>query len=43
LIISEERGTISLAEAGNIELITNNNELRQRLQELMVIDTGAVE
>ena len=28
LIISEERGTISIAESGNLELITNNNELR---------------
>ena len=43
LIISEERGTISIAEAGNIELITNNNELRQRLQELMAVDSGVAE
>ena len=43
LIISEERGTISIAENGNLELITNNNELRQRLQELMAMDPGASE
>lgn len=43
LIISEERGTISIAESGNLELITNNNELRQRLQELMVVDPGVAE
>ena len=43
LIISEERGTISIAESGNLELITNNNELRQRLQELMAIDSGVSE
>ena len=43
LIISEERGTISIAEAENIEIITNNNELRQRLQELMAVDSGVVE
>lgn len=43
LIISEERGTISIAEAGNLELITNNNELRQRLQELMAVDSGISE
>lgn len=43
LIISEERGTISIAENGNLELITNNNELRQRLQELMAVDSGVSE
>jgi diadenylate cyclase len=34
IAISEERGTVSLAINGEIEIMTSNNELRQRLQEL---------
>ena len=34
IAISEERGTVSLALNGEMEIMTNSNELRQRLQEL---------
>lgn len=40
IIVSEEQGTISIAANGSLELVTNNNELREKLQTLMTIDTG---
>lgn len=40
LIVSEERGTVALALNGQMELMTNNNELRQRLQNLMSTSIG---
>ncbi len=40
LIVSEERGTVALALNGEMELFTNNNELRQRLQSLMSTPVG---
>ncbi len=38
IAISEERGTVSLAINGEMEIMTNSNELRQRLQELFSIN-----
>ena len=40
LIVSEERGTVALAKNGEMEVITNNNDLRQQLQTLMAFEDG---
>ena len=41
IIISEERGTVSIAQNGNLEMMTSNKQLRERLQELS-LKTGSL-